>query len=478
MKSSRDLLNEPIPRLLLWLSLPALIGFIFNTLYNVIDVKFADWWPDPLAKAALSATFPPFFFQLGVAVGIYQSATALIANALGASGAENAQRLIRQILLFSLLAGSAVMLLGFSFIDPLYRHIFGLEGQVLTWARAYMLVIFIGTPWIAVNFALYAVLSADGNNLPFGISLVIAFCANWLLNWFFMFALGWGVFGLAVSTLLIQGPISSLYVGWEIRRGGYLRGLSWRQFNPDWAQQWRILQQAFPASLTFILVAVGIGVTQSFIEDLGEMRDIALAGFGAATRLEQLLTLPVIGIGIGAMSILGQNYGAGRYERVRTTLKLALGVSLGYSLLAAIAMVLLRAPLTAVLISPGSDALTNAAMAEIAQTYLRLSALVIPLFGVTVILTNFMIAIKRPSIAAINAGARLVILPLMVTPILFVLRDGPDFAGIAWSYVISSTLVMLLVIAYIFWRIPVLLPRPSPRLEPEPKPKAKPDPNA
>ena len=131
-------------------------------------------------------------------------------------------------------------------------------------------------------------------------------------------------------------------------------------------------------------------------------------------------------------------------------------------------MVLLRAPLTAVLISPGSDALTNAAMAEIAQTYLRLSALVIPLFGVTVILTNFMIAIKRPSIAAINSGARLVILPLMVTPILFVLRDGPDFAGIAWSYVISSTLVMLLVIAYILWRIPVLLPRPSP----------KPDPNA
>lgn len=435
-----DLLKDPLWKALLFMALPATIGFVFNTLYNVVDLMYARSWMGPEGTStqdALGATFPLFFLQLGFGIGLYQGVTALISNAYGRGDEAAARQLTAQATTFGLLIGLLVALLGFCLLYPVLRGQ-GLEGVELTWAAGYMVAIFAGAPLIVANFALYALLSGAGNNRAFGVSLSVAFFLNIALNYVFMHAFGWGVVGLGIATVLIQGPLNFLYVAYEVRLLGTLKGAKAAHFWPHLPTLRQIASQALPASISMLTVAASIYLINSLASFY---EGGTLGGLSAGARIEQVLLLPIIGVGIGSLAIIGQNQGAGQMDRVRAMFWLSSRVMLVLTLISTICLIAFREPLANLIATPGREA-------DVAAAYLLYSGIGSCFFGLLYAATSFKTGMRQPLFAAAANGLRLVLLPLLFILAYRAAAPEADFLHIPWGILTSGIIVG--VAAYIW----------------------------
>ncbi len=426
-----DLLRDPLWRALLFMALPATIGFVFNTLYNVVDLIYARSWAGPPGAStqdALGATFPLFFLQLAFGIGLYQGTTALIANAYGRKDSSSVRALTVQALIFGGLVGLAVALVGLSLLDVLLARVQGLHGTEYAWAAGYMVAIYAGGPLIIANFALYALLSGAGNNRAFGVSLTLAFILNIALNYVFMHLLSWGVVGLGIATVLLQGPLNFLYVVWEVRLLGALKGIRWREVRPDTALLRTIAAQALPGSISMLTVAGSVLLINMFASGYA---DGTLGGISVGARVEQVLLLPIIGVGIGALAIIGQNSGAGQMDRVRRVFWLATWVNLTLTLAATFVLLLFRQPLANWVATPGREA-------DVAAQYLFYAGMAAVFFGLLYSATSFKTGMRQPGFSAwVNVG-RQMLLPLLLIPLFQ--QATPEFVAIPWGSSLATLL--------------------------------------
>ena len=435
-----DLLKDPLWKALLFMALPATIGFVFNTLYNVVDLIYARSWMGPEGSStqdALGATFPLFFLQLAFGIGLYQGVTALISNAYGRGDMDEVRRLTAQAVTYGLGVGAAVTLLGLIILYPALAWAQGLDGTELHWAAGYMIVVFAGGPLIIANFALYALLSGAGNNRAFGMSLSVAFFLNMGLNYVFMHIFGWGIIGLAAATLLIQGPLNFAYVLFEVRLLGTLKGTKLSDFHPDMAQIRKITGQALPASMSMLIVAVHVLIINTFASFYAEG---TLGGLSAAARIEQVLLLPIIGVGIGALAIIGQNQGAGQMDRVRATFWLTTQVILVFTVIATLVLTLFSEPLAALVATPGREA-------EVATDYLFVIGLGAVFFGLLYAATSLKTGLRQPLFAAFANLFRLVVLPLILISIFRIMT--PSFVAIPWGNLAATVLAGLITYIWV-----------------------------
>ena len=431
-----DLLKAPLWKALLFMALPATIGFVFNTLYNVVDVIYARSWPAVAGSStqdALGATFPLFFLQLGFGIGLYQGVTALISNAYGRKDQAAVRDLATQAVTYGVLVGFAVAVLGFLILRPILVGWQGLDEIEYTWAAGYMVAVICGAPLIVANFGLYALLSGAGNNRAFGVSLTIAFFLNIGLNYVFMHTLGFGLMGLGLATLLIQGPLNTLYVVFEVRLLGVLQGVRLRDFWPRPSILWRIVAQAMPASISMLIVAVSVLILNGFAQFYANG---TLGGISAAARIEQVVLLPIIGVGIGSLAIIGQNYGAGQMARVKAMFDLMTGVILALTLISTLILLLFSEALARLIANPGQEAL-------VAQRYLLFSAFAAVPFGLLYIATSFKTGMRQPLFATAANALRLIILPSALIPLIMLTGDrlGQPFDAIPLGTLIAGVLI-------------------------------------
>lgn len=310
-----SLTDEPIPLLVRRIAIPASVGFFFNTMYNFVDTKCAGLISTD-ALAALSLSFPVFFILLSAGSGLSQGTTALMANALGEKDDDMARRIFAQALVFATVTGVVLSAVGLVVAGPLFQ-LLGAEGDYLAVSMEYMRVILYGGVFFILQLALNAALNAQGDTKLYRNVLIGGFLANCILNPVLMF--GWtglpamGVGGIALATVIVQ--IGSCLILWRgIKKRGYCQPMPPALFRPDTALITKIAGQAFPAALNMLTVALGIFVITWFVKHFGKE---AVAAYGIATRIEQVVLLPTIGLNFAVLSLVGQNNGAGRLDRVR-----------------------------------------------------------------------------------------------------------------------------------------------------------------
>jgi putative MATE family efflux protein len=315
MSRPLSLTTDPIPQLIWRIALPMSIGMFFNTMYNVVDTYCAGWLGTD-ALAALSLSFPLFFVVFAAGSGISQGATALLANALGAGQPGEARRLFAQAVLFSFIAAVVLTLAGWLAAPPLFR-LLGAQGEFLRLALAYMNVILGGAVFFFLCMVLNAGLSAQGDNRRYRNFLIVSFLANLVLNPVLM--LGWlglpamGVSGIALATVLVQAG-GVFYLGRHALAARFCDGLSRADFKPDPVRLRDLASHAVPAALNMATIALGVFVITWFVQHFGRE---AVAASGIATRIEQIVLLPSIGLNAAVLSLAGQNHGAGLPHRVR-----------------------------------------------------------------------------------------------------------------------------------------------------------------
>ncbi|MGV3662196.1 MAG: MATE family efflux transporter [Prosthecobacter sp.] len=338
--SAPSLLDEPIPVLIRRIALPASIGFFFNTMFNFADTFCAGILGTD-ALAALSVSFPVFFLLLSAGSGLSQGTTALMANAIGAKEMQKARHVFAQALVCAVVIGLLLSGIGL-LISPWLFGLLGAEGTHLRLSQDYMNVILLGGTFFILQMAVNAALNAQGDTKLYRNFLIIGFFANCVLNPILM--LGWlglpamGVAGLALATVIVQlGGCVMLWRG--VRRRDLCREMPAALFKPDLSLIRDIVAQAGPAALNMLTVGLGIFVITWFAKHFGKE---AVAAYGIATRIEQMVLLPTIGLNFAVLSLVGQNHGAGYFHRVREAWKTNLLYGVGLMLAGGALLFLLK----------------------------------------------------------------------------------------------------------------------------------------
>jgi len=331
-----SLTTDPIPQLIWRIAMPMSVGMFFNTMFNVVDTVCAGWLGTD-ALAALSLSFPVFFIIIAVGSGLSQGTTALMANALGAGNKNEARRVFAQSLVFAVVAGVLLTLAGWLAAPSLFRLLGAEDGGYLRTSLAYMNVIVAGTVFFLLPMIFNSALSAQGDTRAYRNFLFAGFVANLALNPTLMW--GWlglpamGVGGIALATVLVQMG-GAAFLWRHVSKSDFCRDLRKADFRPDPAVLRRIAGQAVPAALNMLTVALGIFVITWFVKHFGKE---AVAASGIATRIEQIVLMPAIGLNVAVLSIVGQNHGAGLTHRVReawkTNVKFGAGLMIGGGLL-------------------------------------------------------------------------------------------------------------------------------------------------
>lgn len=315
MKQPLSLTTDPIPQLIWRIALPMSVGMFFNTMFNVVDTLCAGWLGTE-SLAALSLSFPLYFVVFAVGSGISQGTTALLANALGAGHVAEARKVFAQSLLFVTAAGVLLSIVGWLVAPWLFR-LLGAEGSYLSTVLDYMHVILAGGVFFLLPMIMNSALSAQGSTWVYRNFLMAGFVANIMLNPVLMW--GWaglpalGVGGIALATVIVQMG-GGVFLWSHVSKAEFCRDLRREDFKPDYEVLRRISGQAIPAALNMLTISLGVFVITWFVKHFGKE---AVAATGIATRVEQIVLMPAIGLNAAVLSIVGQNHGAGLPQRVR-----------------------------------------------------------------------------------------------------------------------------------------------------------------
>ncbi|MCG6909392.1 MAG: MATE family efflux transporter [Deltaproteobacteria bacterium] len=439
MNTDNGLTTRPIPGLIAQLAIPASIGMFFNTMYNVVDTWFSGLISTE-AIAALSLSFPVFFVILSIGFGISTGTTALIANALGA-GDENEARLYAvQSVSFTVILSLMLSTVGL-YASPLLFRILGAHGSYLSISLAYIDVIFYGLVFFALTYVLNAILVAQGDTKTFRNVLILGFFLNLAFDpWFIFGGLGLpalGLAGVAWATILIQF-FSFLFMGWRVIRTGLICRDCWGMFVPRWRYFVEIARQGFPASLNTMTIAIGIFIITWFLSRFGQT---AVAAYGIATRVDQIALLPIMGLSTATLTLVGQNNGAGKYDRCRE----AYHKALFYGILVTTVSIVVVFAIPRLIMQAFTE---DSAVVGIGAFYLRISAFIYWAYIILFVAVAAMQGLKRPLYAIWIGLYRQITAPAVVFYALAYLL-GMGLTGIWWGIFLVTWSAALFTLYYV-----------------------------
>jgi len=397
---------------------------IFSTLLNVTDTWYAGML-SATALAALSLAGPVFFLVMTLGIGIGQATNALVGNRLGADRPDQARRMAFQSIGFGAVVSSLAALIAF-FVTPWLFSVMGGEPPYLEPATRYINIVLLGSAFFALSIVMNSILNTRGDTVSYRNAQIVAFVANIGLDPLFMFVLDMGVAGVAMATICVQGGVLA-WLSWKVSKLDFLGGPRLSEFVPDPSCWLQIARQSVPTSASMMLVAVGSLIIVAFVSRFGED---AMAAYGVALRIEQLMLLPVIGINIAALSLTGVNYGAQDLPRVREIYT----VGLRYAVMLMVLGALIMAAFAPQLMALFSD---NPAVQDVGVTYLYFEAIILPAYALTFLSAATLQGLKRPAVALYFNIVRQVIAQLLLFWLVVELL-GSDITGIWWSVLIIN----------------------------------------
>ena len=317
----KDLTQGPISRLLVAMAVPIAIGMLFQTLYFLVDLYFVSRLGDA-AIAGVSTAGTVSFVILALTQMLGVGTVALVSHAAGRNDRATANLVFNQSVLLSAICGALTLLWGFLAGGAYVRWV-AADAAAASAGTAYL---YWYTPGLALQFALVAMGSAlrgTGIVQPTMIVQVLTVIINTVLapvlisGWGTRHPLGTAGAGLASSIAVAFGVLCLWVYFARLEHYVALNPAEWR---PRWALMGRLLNIGLPAGGEYLMLFVILGVIYLVIRGFGPA---AQAGFGIGGRVMQALFLPVVAVAFAATPVAGQNFGAGRFDRVRETFRTA-----------------------------------------------------------------------------------------------------------------------------------------------------------
>jgi len=306
--------EENITKLLLRLSLPATLAMAVMASYNIIDTIFVGRLGSQ-AIAALSVSFPIQMLLSAIGIGTGVGAASLIARSLGAGKTEDAAIAVGQLIIQALFVGVGIMLVSFFYLRPLLLF-FGATPEILELTVDYMSVIASGAIFLFLMSMLNNAVRAEGNVVFVMLAMIISAVSNIILDPFFIFVLGMGIRGAAVATVLAKMIGVFLLLSYYLTRRSILN-VRLQHLRPNW----RVILEIYRVGLPSMFIQMSPNISLIIVNRiLGNFGYIPIAVMGLVTRFQMFAFMPVLGISQGLLPIIGFNFGAGKYPRMKEAL--------------------------------------------------------------------------------------------------------------------------------------------------------------
>ena len=409
--SSARLVSGSIPGHLVSQTLPAVIGVAAIMSIGIVDAYFiGQLGSAPLA--AISFIFPVAVASTSLGVGVMVGINSVVARALGEGDMDRAARRANFGIVFALACGLVMGLALWLLIDPIFSAM-NAPAHLMPLIRVYMAPYAMGFPLSLAIMGFNGVLRGQGEAKRTSTVSITYAAANWVLNPILITGAfgfpGFGIAGSAYATVIGWG-VGVCAAMWLLRGTPLPLNLALLR-DCDLAEQARaIIRVGLPASFSNAINPLGLSVLTALVALEGEA---AVAGFGAAGRLQSFVIVPLLGLSGAIGAIVGQNWGARRFDRAREATLYAAGFCVVWGLLVAILMMAAGASLARVFTDD------PAVVAEF-DLYLKIAAWGYAGFGLLIVGNGIMNAVDKAAFALVQSVARvfLVMLPvaLMLQP--------------------------------------------------------------
>ena len=375
--------SAPVPKALLALGIPIMIGMLINALYNLVDAYFVGGLGES-QMGAISVVFPLGQVVVGLGLMFGNGAASYLSRLLGSGKNEAANKVASTALYGSVLIGAALIVGASIFLEPILTML-GATETIMSYAVTYARIYVLSSIFNVFNVTMNNIVSSEGAAKTTMCALLLGAVLNIGLDPVFIYALDMGVAGAAIATAISQFVSTLVYLTYVFRKKSAFT-FSIREFAPTKQMMSEILKIGVP-TLTFqVLTSVSIALINRAASNYG---DAVIAGMGAVTRVTSMGTLVVFGFLKGFQPIAGFSYGAKKFDR----LKEAIRTSTIWSTIFCVITGLFMAIFSTQIISAFTDG--NAEMISVGASSLRANGISFILFGFYTVYSSLLLALGK-----------------------------------------------------------------------------------
>ncbi|MHB8127351.1 MAG: MATE family efflux transporter [Desulfitobacteriaceae bacterium] len=429
--------NEKISALLFKYSIPSIIAMIVNALYNIVDRIYVGQGIGTLGLAGVTICFPLMNIILAFTLLAGVGGAVLISINLGRQDKQTAEKVLGNSLILLILSSVIIMAVCFLNLNGILR-LFGASEDVLPFAREYFQIILIGAVFQSIGSGLNHSIRTDGKPKLSMLVMLIGVVLNIILAPIFIFVFKLGVAGAAIATVLSQAVTAfiALYYFTKGKSTLKIRKANFR-LNKNYVLKMLAIGSApFASQLATSLINIVLNRRLGLYSG-----DTAVSAMGAVSSIALLLMMPVFGLNQGLQPILGYNYGAHRYDRVKDVLKLT---ALWATLITTVGFVLIYIFSEPLVRMFSKD---DANLVKLGVEMLKIYLLGMPVVGFQLVGSGCFSAIGKPKQGLFLSLLRQLV---VLVPMVYILSSLLGYKGILFAGPISDALAFLItgVFAY------------------------------
>ena len=454
--------TDNIGKLLFKYATPAIIAMASSSLYHLIDSAFVGHGVGGDAIAGMAITMP--IMNIGAAFGamVGIGAGARISLRLGEGNKAAAEKTLCNAVILNVIIGFTIMAVMLTFLDPILNLFSGgkASAETLTYAKEFMQIILLGNVTMHLYLGLNDMIRASGNPRKSMAIMLTSVAVNLALNPLFIFVFEWGIRGSAAATVISQMVAFSIALSHFCSKNTFLR-FKREAFHFDWKIVGNILSiglAPFLMNLCASMVAAfvnramlqygGMGIDDIVSREQGGA-DLYVGAYGIVNRVVLLFIMIVQGLNQGMQPIVGYNYGAKNYDRVRKVVYLTIAcgmviATLGFALGELMPDLIARAFVDST--KGGNEQLMVAA----ASQGMRLILVMFPLVGFQIVVGGFFQYIGKAPLAIFMSLTRQL---LFLIPLLWVLPRNLGAYGVWISMPIADAASILLALILFVWQM-------------------------
>lgn len=372
-----------IPKALLAMGIPTMIGMLINALYNLVDAYFVGGLGER-QMGAISVVYPLGQIIVGLGLLFGNGAASYISRLLGCGNKEKADKVASTALYSSISIGAVIITLSIIFLKPVLT-LLGATDSILPYASAYASIYIVSCIFNVFNVTMNNIVASEGAAKTTMCALLIGAALNIALDPFFIYIFNLGVAGAAIATAISQAISTCFYLIYILRRKSIF---SFRFKNYTFTKD--IMSEIFkigiPTLIFQILTSLSISLTNNAA---GYYGDSAIAGMGVVTRLLSICSLSVFGFIKGFQPIAGYSYGAKRFKRLREAIKISILWSTIFCVIFGLLLVIEPSAIVSRFTNGDAD------MIHIGAASLRANGITIMLFGFYTVYSSLFLALGK-----------------------------------------------------------------------------------
>lgn len=423
--------SAPIPKALMALGVPIMIGMLINALYNLVDAYFVGGLGES-PMGAISIVFPLGQIVVGLGLMFGNGAASYLSRLLGRGDRETANKVASTALYSSVIIGAIIIILATIFIRPILT-LLGATDTIMPYALTYARIYVISCIFNVFNVTMNNVVASEGAAKTTMCALLLGAVLNIGLDPIFIYVLDMGVAGAAIATAISQFVSTLVYLTYALRQKSAFT-FSFKDFAPSKQIYAEVLKIGVP-TLTFqLLTSLSIALINRAANNYG---DAVIAGMGAVTRVTSMGTLVVFGFLKGFQPIAGFSYGAKKFERLREAIKTSILWSTIFCVIVGLLMVLFSTQI----ISQFANG--NTEMIAVGEKSLMANGFSFFLFGFYTVYSSLFLALGKGTAGFILGACRQ---GICFVPVILILPVIWEMNGILYAQPIADVISAIITV--------------------------------